>query len=84
MVSMTRYNASAAELVIVVPITSKDKGIPLHVQIMPPEGGVAYLSWAMCDQIRAVSRLRLVRRWGSVSPATLSEISDRLRIVLNL
>jgi mRNA interferase MazF len=83
-VSTNRYNRSAAEMVIIVPITSKDKGISLHVAIVPPEGGVKYPSWAMCDQVRSVSRTRLQNRWGSVSPATLEQINDRLRIVLNL
>ena len=83
-VSATRFNLSAAELVIVVPLTSKNKGIPLHVPITPPEGGVKMPCWALCDQVRSVSRGRLLNRWGNVSPQTLEEINDRLRIVLNL
>jgi mRNA interferase MazF len=83
-VSASRFNRSAAELVIVAPITSKDKKVPLHVLVMPPEGGVKYPSWVMCDQIRAISKRRLEKRWGSVSPPTLEQINDRLRVVLNL
>ncbi|MCL6099146.1 MAG: type II toxin-antitoxin system PemK/MazF family toxin, partial [Bacteroidetes bacterium] len=34
------FNNSAAELVIVLPITSKKKGIPLHVQLSSKETGL--------------------------------------------
>jgi mRNA-degrading endonuclease toxin of MazEF toxin-antitoxin module len=34
--------------------------------------------------VRSVSEQRLVRRFGVVSPDTLSLVADRLRIVLDL
>ena len=38
-ISTNGFNKSRADLVVVVPITSKDKGIPWHVPLQPPEGG---------------------------------------------
>ena len=39
-VSANAFNKGPADLVVVLPITSKAKGIPLHVRVDPPEGGV--------------------------------------------
>jgi len=65
-VSCNSLNMGPAELVIVVPITSKDKGIPSHIRIEPPNGGVKVASFAMCEQIRAISKERLVKKLGTV------------------
>lgn len=83
-VSADRYNRGAAGLVIVAPMTRTDRGIPLHVRVEPPEGGLRSASFVMCDQIRCVSKDRLAERWGRLSAALLEEIEDRLRIVLAL
>jgi mRNA interferase MazF len=39
-VSVNLFNQSPAELVIVVPLTTRAKGIRTHVPLVPPEGGV--------------------------------------------
>ena len=69
---------------IVLPVTSKAKGIPFHVTIDPPEGGVKTQSFIKCEDIRSVARERLSKRWGSVSQQTLHAIADRVRILLDL
>ena len=83
-VSHNRFNESVAELVIVVPITSTERGIPLHVRIVPPEGGLKNVSFAKCEDVRSVSKERLTKRLGTVSRPTLAAVEDRLRIVLDL
>jgi mRNA interferase MazF len=70
-VSHNSFNRGAAELVVVVPLTRTFRGIPLHVKINPPEGGVKNISYAKIEDVRSVSKERLSRRWGSVSPAWL-------------
>lgn len=82
--SINRFNRSPAELVVVIPITSKSKGIPWHVPVQPPEGGVKTASYIKTEDVRSVSKDRLSKRWGAVSPATMSEVADRLRILLEL
>jgi mRNA interferase MazF len=69
---------------IIVPITSKSKGIPFHVPIDPPEGGMKVRSFIKCEDIRSVAQERLETRWGQVSPSTLLAVEDRLRILLQL
>jgi mRNA-degrading endonuclease toxin of MazEF toxin-antitoxin module len=36
------------------------------------------------NPVRTISKDRLVTRWGTVSPATMSQVEDRLRILLHL
>jgi mRNA interferase MazF len=83
-VSTNRFNSGPAHLVVIVPLTSRDRGIPLHVSIDPPEAGIKVRSFAMCAAIRSLSTERLVRSWGSVSPATLALVEDGVRILLEL
>jgi len=83
-VSVDLFNHGPAGLVVVLPITSRAKGISLHVSVSPPEGGLTLPSFIKCEDIRSVSIDRLVRRLGSVGPQTLSLVEDRLRILLKL
>ena len=83
-ISVDPFNHGPADLVVVLPITSKAKGIPFHVTLAPPEGGVQQTSYIKCEDVRSVSRSRLRERWGTVTPQTLADIEDRLRILMGL
>lgn len=83
-VSANELNQSPAGLVVVVPITSRHKGIRSHVRIDPPEAGLDLVSYAKCEDVRSVSTQRLVRRLGAVSESTLSQVEAILRIILGL
>ena len=82
--SVDLFNSGPAGLVVIAPITTKEKGISFHVEIQPPEGGLRRKSFIKCEDIRSVAKERLFQRLGVVSPATLSEVEDRLRILLDL
>jgi mRNA interferase MazF len=79
-VSVDAINHGPAGTVTVLPITSKDKRIPLHVRIDPPEGGLTEPSFVKIEDIRSISKQRL----GRVTTATMAEVADRLRILLDL
>lgn len=83
-VSVDPFNSGPAELVVLLPISSKAKGIPFHVAVAPPEAGLKQRSYIKCEDIRSVSRARLSRRYGHVSAATMDQVEDRLRILLAL
>ncbi len=83
-VSVDPFNQGPADLVIVLPITSRSRGIPAHVSLVPPEGGLRTASVILCDGIRSISKDRLVTRWGKVNPATLSDVEDAVRVLLGL
>lgn len=81
---MDPFNHGPAGLVVLLPLTSAAKGIPFHVEIHPPEGGVKVTSFIKCEDVRSVAKERLSRRWGKVSRNTLDAVGDRLRILLDL
>lgn len=83
-VSTDLFNHSPADLVILAPLTTRKKGIRSHVPIKPPEGGLDRASYIKCEDIRSVSKDRLIKRLGVVSPPTVAEVEDRLRILLEL
>ena len=83
-VSVDPFNQGPADLVVVLPITTRKRGIPFHVEVHPPEGGLKEGSFVKCEDIRSVSKSRLSDRWGRVSWTTIDAIEDRLRILLNL
>ena len=84
-VSTDRFNEGAAELVVVLPITSKAKGIPWHVPLLPGTGtGLRVKSFAMVEAVRCISRERLSKRLGDADGATMLDIEQRLRILLEL
>jgi mRNA interferase MazF len=79
------YNGGPGGLVIVAPLTRTDRGIPLHIPVDPPEGGLSARSYVLCDHARAISKERLGdAAWGRISGQTLAEVEDRLRVLLDL
>lgn len=83
-VSVDLFNHGPAGLCVVLPITSREKKIPFHVGLKPPEGGLAVPSFIKGEDIRSVSVDRLVSRLGAVSTEVIENIEDRLRILLGL
>lgn len=82
--SVDEFNRGPASLVIALPITSKAKGIPFHVEVQPPEGGLGTRSFIKCEDIRSISRERLENRLGVIEAGTIHQVEDRLRILLDL
>ena len=84
LLSRSEYNEGPAQLVICLPLTRTNRGVLYHVPVEPPEGGLRVPSVVMCDQIRTLSRDRLIRYWGMVRPDTLARCETILRMVLAL
>ncbi len=83
-VSTNAVNVAAFPMYTVVPLTTTDRGIPLHVRIVPPDGGVREPCVAMVEHIHGADRQRFRTCWGQLNSSTMDEISDRLRILLQL
>lgn len=83
-VSADMFNEGPAGIVVVVPMTTTDRRVPLHVALDPPNGGVRHRSFAMCEMVRSISTERLGTRCGLVDRETMSELDDRLRVLLEL
>lgn len=81
-VSVDPFNHGPVGLVVVLPITTRAKGVPFHVSIDPPEAGLKVRSFIKCEDVRSMAKERLVRRLGAISAATMDAVEDRLRILL--
>jgi mRNA interferase MazF len=82
--SVDDFNSGQADLVVVLPITGTERGIPWHVPIKAGEGGLKKQSFVLVEMVRSVSKSRLANRLGKVSPATLRQVEARLRILMEL
>jgi mRNA interferase MazF len=78
------FNNGPAGLVVTLPLTTKDRKIVSHVHVKPPEGGLKKKSFIMCEQIRCISRNRLVRPLGKVKPETTREVEGMIKLILSL
>ena len=83
--SVDSFNASRADLVTVLPVTSKSRpNNPFRVEVCPPEGGLSIVSYVIGEQTRTVSTRRLVKPLGTVSGATMAKVAAVVRVVLGL
>jgi mRNA interferase MazF len=83
-VSVDLYNQGPAELAVVLPLTTRAKGVRWQVPIEPPEAGLRSPGYIKCDDVRSVSMRRLGHYVGRISRDTLNEVEDRLRILMGL
>ena len=82
-VSVDQLNQAPVGLSIAVPLTRTNFGNALHLQIAPPDGGLRAQSYAMPEQLRALSHQRVTRRLGTLRPGTLGELLRRCRLLLS-
>ncbi len=73
-VSGDDYLRLVTESIIVVPVTTVDRGWPDHVRLGGSAVGLADPSFAMTEQPKTIDRRRIRTVVGSVDPATLAEI----------
>lgn len=65
--------------ITILPISSsKDRIFPFQVRIPAGEGGLSRDSKVLCEQIRTVSKQRLLEPLGQLSPERLGEIRAAL------
>jgi len=84
-VSADPINQGPADLVVAIPFTTRARGIPTHVEVHPPDGGLREISFVMCEQIRSLALERLgPRPFGRVPATVLSSVENRLRLLLAL
>jgi mRNA interferase MazF len=69
------------DMALVVPLTTRDRGLDHHVRISSGASGLPRPSWARTEEITAVSTQRFTQAgpMGVASPEEVSELSDWLR-----
>lgn len=70
-----------ADLIVVVPLSSSRAPSVLRPKVTDIDG-VDRESRAICRAVRGVARSRLLRRVGSLTPETLSEVERALLLIL--
>lgn len=73
------YLDNVPTLVIVVPVTTTDRGWPHHVPIEGPGVDLPRSSFAMTEQPRTIARTRITGHAGAVGAATMRAIEQWLR-----
>ena len=84
-VTAQRILDAAPNVIQVVPLTSTLRGFHTEVVIEPDAAnGLAQLSAAQCQHVRAVSPARVVRTVGNVGPLALSQIRETIAVIIDL
>ena len=72
-VSSEGYNRAIPNVVIVVPVTTRDRSLPHHVRLDGPGVGLPSVSFAMTEQPRTIDRRRIRARAGHADSASLAQ-----------
>lgn len=70
--------------VILVPLTTMDRGLSLHLEVeATPKTGLDETSFVQCELIRSVSSKRLIHRLGAIDVGQSHQVEVILRTLLN-
>lgn len=83
-VSADPLNESGAGLVIVVPLTTTRRDLPSHIELEPGTSGLPTTSYAKTEDVKSISKERLLKRYGFVDPVALPPLQRALRLILSL
>jgi mRNA interferase MazF len=83
-VSSDGLHALPINMVVVVPLTSHDRGLVTQPRISGPRSGLRQVSFARPEDMRAIDAGRLQRRLGQANPDDLAEIRKVMRYFLDL
>lgn len=81
-VSANSFNLWPVGLVIVVPITTRERGFAHHVPV--GASGLDRASFAMPEYVRSIVQRRLHRRLGAADAQTVGQVTDWLRRLTGL
>lgn len=83
-ISVDELNHGPAELLTLLPITSRSRKLASRVRLPVGEGGLAVESYIKCEEVRTVSRDRLTRRLGKPGAKYLLQAMTQVRYFLGL
>jgi mRNA interferase MazF len=84
-VSSPFFASVPTAMAIVVPLTTRHRGLPHHVAVSAAQSGVRQPSWARTDDVRSVSEQRLIgAALGTVTDDEAAEIRAWLRLMLDI
>jgi len=72
-------------VLIVAALTSGENArYDVQVKVRAPEGGLHHNSLVLLNQIRTIDKRRVGRRWGRLSPRTMQQVDEAIKISLGL
>jgi mRNA interferase MazF len=83
-VSADLLNDSRAGVVVVVPITTRNRGLPSHIEIDRGSSGLDEVSYAKCEDVKSVSEQRLISRLGAAGDDVMFRVARALRFLLDI
>lgn len=85
-VSADRFNNLPIRQAMVVPLTSRHRGLSHHVAVsdiaVSDGGGLKRSSWAMCEALRTVSLQRFGQLISTAAEDTLAKVTEQLLLWL--
>lgn len=71
-------------ITLVVPLTTRDRGLPHHIGVAPGQSGVQSRCFARTEEITAVSERRIVgnRPLGSLDEGTADRVRTMVRLMI--
>jgi mRNA interferase MazF len=82
-VSDDLMNSGPSGLVIVVPLTSRRRDLPSHVEL-DPTSGLDTPSYAKCEDVKSISTERLVHAIGAADHIEIDQIGAILARLLSI
>ncbi|MEO8538417.1 MAG: type II toxin-antitoxin system PemK/MazF family toxin [bacterium] len=82
-VSRPEFLTSRYSSVVCVPLYSAFSGTPAEVGLNESYG-LKRQSWARCDEVTSVPRIRLTQLVGRVPPARMRDVSRALAVALDI
>lgn len=69
------------DMALVVPLTTRDRGLDHYVRVDSPESGLSRISWARTEEITTISTKRFARSQplGTASEAEIAQLTEWLR-----
>lgn len=83
-ISVDYFNQGGSRMVIAVPFTRKDRKQPLHVPVRAGTAGLNIDSFIKTEDIRGLSKERLIHKIGEVDKKTMKEVEIRLSRLLGI
>ena len=83
-ISADRLNESRAGVAIVIPCTTRHRGLPSHVELGPRDSGLDEVSYAKCEDVKSISERRLVAKLGSAHEEAIHEMTRALGFLLGM
>lgn len=82
--SANNFNQCSADLVVILPLTTKNKHIIFHVSLMKEDSGLDEDSFIKTEDIRSISKERLITFLGKITDKEMEMVEDKTRRILGL